>query len=191
VHSQEIYAAFQVPLDYREQVVGRHLAERASGVHRLRDSLVDRYRAQRDMGLLHDLGANRGQIAAGGKIHDRIGPGLNRDTGLLDFPGHVQDVARGADVGVDFHPQPAPDPQRGDLAALAVTYDDRLARGQVAGKLLGRHSLIAGHCRDLVRDFPRACSFDLRSHVSLPMAVSQQRPVPRVLVSALVYVNHG
>ena len=156
VERHVIDALLCLMLDHVEQVVGGELLELlvpfavGSALHRL----VDRDRSDWNWRCGDDRAADSVDIAAGGEIHDRIGPVLDRDLELLDLAIHVGRDLGVADVGVDLHPRHLADRHRLECAREVVNVggDDEPADGDLVAHQLGRKLLALGDEAHRVRD---------------------------------------
>ncbi len=90
-------------LDDLEHMVDGNLADLFLLLfHDLGDGLIDGYGSQGDRTILEDFPADGVELAAHGKIHHRIGAGLEADAELLQLLFHLGIIAGRADIGVDL-----------------------------------------------------------------------------------------
>jgi hypothetical protein len=160
VDGDEVHADAGVFLDDVEQFV------RDQRIHLpLGGQVVHRHGADHDRALLEDDPADLVEVAAGGQVHDRVGPVLHGDLELLELLLLELAQLRGADVGVDLGPQTLPDAD-GPETAVPVVRDDHLTAGHPLPDDLGIQVFVFGDLPHLQRDLALSSHGQLRSHIN-------------------------
>ncbi len=151
VHRDEVHPLFGVVVHHVQEIVGLDVIEAGGLGHHL----VDGHGAEGRRAPGQKCGANLVQVAAGGQVHDRVGPVLQGrgQLGLLFLQADV--VGRGADIGVDLDPDPGADGGGFKPPVLPVGRHRDGAQGQPLPDKLRGHTL-TGRGRDHGRgDFSR------------------------------------
>ncbi len=111
-----------------DQRVAEHLPSELDRIAvDLFERLIDRHSADRHRRVADDPVADVMDVAAGRKIHDRIGAPADRPDHLVDFFRHRRCDGRIADVGVDLHQEVTADDHRLQFRMIDVGGDDGAA----------------------------------------------------------------
>ena len=108
MHRDEVHPLVGVVAHHVQEIVGLDVLQAVGFGHQL----VDGHGAEGRRAPGQQGGADGVQVAAGGQVHDRVGPVLQGrgQLGLLFL--QIDVVGRGADIGVDLDPDPGADGRR-------------------------------------------------------------------------------
>ena len=151
VHRDEVHPLFGVVVHHVQEVVGLDVIEAGGLGHHL----VDGHGAEGRRALGQKRGANLVQVAAGGQVHDRVGPVLQGrgQLGLLLLQTDV--VGRSADIGVDLDPDPGADGRGFKSPVLPVGRHRDGAQGQPLADKLRSHAFAGRGLNHGWSDFAR------------------------------------
>ncbi len=125
-----------------DQGVAEHLPGEVLGLAvDLLQRLVDRHGADGHGGVAQDPLAGFVDVLAGGQIHQGVAAPAGRPHHLLDLLLDGGGDGGVADVGVDLHPEVAPDDHGLELRVVDVGGDDGAAAGDFLAHELGRDLL--------------------------------------------------
>ncbi len=124
VHGHEGHAVGALLLDQVEEHLLVKLVRVAVLARRLAKRLVKRHVAHRQVDGADHLAAHPVEVAADGQLHQGVGSGRLCRLRLAHFGVVVDDIARGADRGVDLGAQPLADADRLRFSAMVPGDDD-------------------------------------------------------------------
>ncbi len=116
------------------QIPGQFLSDAAAFFQRL----IDRHRADRYRRVADQPFADGVDVAAGGKIHHRVGAPPYRPHHLFHFLGHARGNGGIADVGIDLGEKIAADDHRLGFRMIDIGGDNGAAAGNFATHEFGR-----------------------------------------------------
>ena len=185
VKRHEVRAVLRLRLDGFEDVVIRHLddrAVRADGAHR---RLIERHRADHDGRVRDDLAPRLVDAVARRKVHDRIRAAAHRLVKLLELRRDVGERARRADVRIDLRLEPKAHAARLEVPFCEVVHvradRDRAARHALAHRR-DIDMLLLCDAAHLVRRLPLARQLHLCCHekslLNLSAKTKNAKPQP-------------
>ena len=185
VEGHVIDALLGLVLDHVEQVPGREILDLLDAL----DRLVHRHGADRERAGGDDRLPDRVDIAAGRKVHHRVGTQVDGHLQLGELVVDVGGHRRVADVGVDLAPGLDADAHR--LQARAemhgIRRDDHPPARNFGSDQFGIEVLAPGHVLHLGRNHTPPRQFNLRHH----QASSQNRPTSPAQALGLVGMRVG
>ena len=131
--------------------------------------LVDRHGPDRHRRIAQNPFARVVDVAAGGKVHHRVGAPADRPHHLLDLFLDRRGDGGVADIGVDLHQEVAADDHRLEFAVIDVAGDDRAAARDLVAHEFRRDERRAPTRRNFRRrqvPLPRAPALTLRPQFS-------------------------
>ena len=140
VHRDEVHPLAGVVAHHLQQVVGLDVLQALGLGHQV----VDGHGAEGHGALGQQGGADGVQVAAGGEVHDRVGPVLQGRGQLVLFLFQVDVVRRGADIGVDLDPDPGADGYRLQALMPGIGRDHQGAASQAVPDHLRGQALRLG-----------------------------------------------
>ena len=137
MHRDKVHPLFGVVVHHVQEIVGLDVIEAVGLGHHL----VDGHGAEGRRALGQKRRTDLVQVAAGGQVHDRVGPVLQGrgQLGLLLLQADV--VGRSADIGVDLDPHPGADGRGLKPPVLPVGRQRHGAQGQPLADNLRGHTL--------------------------------------------------
>ena len=126
------------------------------------DGVVHGHRADHGRRFLDEAFAERVRFAAVGKVHDGMRAVAKRDVDLFPLHGRVGDIARNAQVDVDFSRKPLAHALGRERRVVDVRrYGDASGRNTLANELR-RAVLLGCHCFHLRGNFAATRGIELR-----------------------------
>ena len=123
--------------------------------------LVDRDRADADVGRLHDAASDGAKVAAGREVHDGVGARVLSNLELLKLDTYIGIVRARAKVRVDLDAKPLTDAHDALCAAVLIEGDGDPAFGHQTADGLDVHALGGRHGLHGLGNLPLPCEFHL------------------------------
>ena len=165
VNRHVVNALLGLLLDHFEH----HVDVQILGATHARDCLVDRHGADGNRRCIDDGLADRGNVAAGGEVHHRIGAVVHGAMKFFEFAVNVRCGGGIADVRVDLAEKRNADAHRFEAAMVNIGGNDRAAARHFAADEFGRKLFALRHVLHLFGDDALARVMHLRKIPRAPL----------------------